>query len=202
MNIERKFEQDRQKAFEDIQKALTEKITELAYWSSDFMKDKQDGLILPDYVKVSEVFHWPAALSGAASSFKEGKKDLKEIFSYVSGRYEGKNPQQIIGVADDFARSAEAKLDGRKSAFEDMRKVLDVAERDFDLTYKPLSKDSLDYWHKKHPIEHRHLEYAFRENQRHFMKESITEMRKFLDEVEAGTFQPKPKPAAPKAPTP
>lgn len=203
MELNRQYKKDREAAFNEIQKALTEKITELAYWSQDFVKDKKDGLILPDHVKLTEVFRWPASMSYAAGDLRDGKVGLKEIFSKVSGRYEGKNPQQIIGVADDFIRSADAKLDGRKSAFEDMYKLLEVAERDFDLTYKPLSKDSLDYWHKKHPIEPQHLEYAFRENQRHFMKESISEMRKFLGEVEAGTFKAKPAPnAGPKAPTP
>lgn len=202
MATDRQYNKDREDAFSEIQKAIGEKITELAYWSQDFVKDKKDGLILPDHVKLTEVFRWPASMSYATSDLKDGKKDLKEVFSKVSGRYEGK-PQQVIGLADDFVRSSQAKLDGRQSAFEDMYKLLEVAERDFDLTYKPLSKDMLDYWHKKHPIEPQHLEYAYRENQRHFMKESINEMRKFLGEVQAGTFKAKPAPnAAPKAPTP
>lgn len=196
--LNRKFREDRDAAFDEIQKAIIEKIKELAYWSQDFVKDKKDGLLLPDHVKLSETFRWPAALSYALSELKEGKSSLKEVFSRVSTRYAGK-PQQVMGVAEDFARSPDAKLDGRKSAFEDLHKVLDIAERDFDLTYKPLTKDSLDYWSKKHPIGNTHLEFAFKENQRHFMKESIDEMRRFLNDIEAG----KPvRVATPKPPKP
>lgn len=195
MELNREFRKAREQAFDEIQQAMVEKIKEKALWSQEFVKGKNDGLILPEHIQLSETFRWPAALTYAASDLKEGKKDLKEIFSRVSSRYEGK-PAQVIGVADDFARSPEAKTDGRKSAFEDMHKLLDVAERDFDLTYKPLPRESMEYWHKKHPIEPQHLELAYRENQRHFMKESIGEMRKFLAELEAG----KPAPAKPPAP--
>ncbi len=199
MELDRNFRKDREAAFDEIQKAMFAKIQEKALWSQGFVKDKNDGLILPEHVQLSETFRWPAAISYAAGDFKENRKPLKQIFSGVSGRYEGKNLQQIIGVADDFVRTPASKLDGRKSAFEDMFKLLDIAERDFDLTYKPLSKDMLDYWHKKHPIDYQHLEYAYRENQRHFMKESINEMRQVLTALQAG--KPAPGVTA-KPPTP
>lgn len=191
MELNREFRKAREAAFDEIQQAMIEKIKEKALWSQEFVKGKTDGLVLPEHIQLSETFRWPASISYAASDLKEGKKDLKEIFSRVSSRYEGK-PAQVIGVADDFTRSPDAKTDGRKSAFEDMHKLLDVAERDFDLTYKPLTRESMEYWHKKHPIEPQHLEYAFRENQRHFMKESISEMRQFLADLESGKQAPKP----------
>lgn len=191
MELNREFRKAREAAFDEIQQAMIEKIKEKALWSQEFVKGKTDGLVLPEHIQLSETFRWPASISYAASDLKEGKKDLKEIFSRVSSRYEGK-PAQVIGVADDFTRSPESKTDGRKSAFEDMFKLLDVAERDFDLTYKPLTRESMEYWHKKHPIEPQHLEYAFRENQRHFMKESISEMRQFLTDLESGKPAPKP----------
>lgn len=198
MELNRKFRQERDAAFDEIQKAMNDKIRDLAYENVEFMKDKKDGLNLPDHILVSETFRWPAALTYAAGDLKEGKRSLKEIFARVSSRYEGSNPQQVLGVADDFTRSADAKLDGRKSAFEDLYKLLDVAERDFDLTYKPQSRDMLDYWHKKHPIGADHLEYAYRENQRHFQKQSIDNMRQFLKGLEAGKPAPGAKPSVPK----
>lgn len=197
MELNREFHKAREAAFDEIQKAMIDVIKDKALWSQEFVKDKPDGLVLPEYVQLSETFRWPASLSYAASDLKDGKKDLKEIFSRVSSRYEGK-PAQIIGVADDFTRSPEAKIDGRQSAFEDMFKLLDVAERDFDLTYKPMGRETLEYWHKKHPIDHQHLEYAYRENQRHFMKESITEMRKFLTDLQDGKAVPNAGPKPPK----
>ena len=198
MELSRKFREARDAAFDEIQKAMTDKIRDLAYANVEFMKDKKDGLNLPDHVQVSETFRWPAALTYAAGDLKEGKRSLKEIFARVSSRYEGNNPQQVLGVADDFTRSPAAKLDGRASAFEDLYKLLDVAERDFDLTYKPQSKDMLEYWHKKHPIGADHLEYAYRENQRHFQKQSIDDMRKFLQDLETGKPAAGAKPASPK----
>ncbi len=196
--MDKKFRQEREAALNEIQTAIGKKITELAIANQTAMANRPEGLLLPEHVQTYETFRWPAAISFAAGDLKE-EKSLKEIFSRVSARYEGKDLKQILGVADDFTRSPAAKLDGRTSAFEDVLKVLDVAERDFDLTYKPLTRSMLDYWHKKHPIDDQHLEYAYRENQRYYMKESIKAMREFLTDLQAG----KPAPGvAPKPPKP
>lgn len=195
--MDRKFREERTKALEEIQKALTDKIREKAFWSQEFVKGK-DPLILPDYLQLQETFRTVAFASFAAGDLKE-EKSLKEVFSRVSAKYQAKDPRQVLGVASDLIRSPEAKTDGRLSAFEDVLKVLEVAERDFDTTYKPLTRDSLDYWRKKHPIPDESLEYAYRENQRHFMKESLKEVRDLIEGMRDG----KPSPAAaPKPPKP
>jgi hypothetical protein len=196
--MDRKFREERTKALEEIQKALTDKIREKAYWSQEFVKGKENPMILPDYLQLQETFRTPAFALYAAGDLKE-EKSLKEVFSRVSAKYQAKDPRQVLGVASDLVRSPEAKTDGRLSAFEDVLKVLDVAERDFDTTYKPLTRDSLDYWRKKHPIGDESLEYAYRENQRHFMKESLAEIRELIVALRDG----KPAPAAaPKPPKP
>lgn len=196
--MDRKFREERTKALEEIQKALTDKIREKAFWSQEFVKGKETPLALPDYMQLQETFRTPAFALYAAGDLKEDKS-LKEVFSKVSGRYQAKDPRQVLGVASDLVRSPEAKTDGRLSAFEDVLKVLEVAERDFDATYKPLTRESLDYWRKKHPIPDESLEYAYRENQRHFMKESLKEIRDLVE----GLRDAKPAPgAAPKSPKP
>ena len=196
--MDKKFRPEREAASNEIQTALGKKITALALANQATMPNRPEGLLLPEHVQIFETFRWPGALSFAAGDLKE-EKSLKEIFGRVSARYEGKDLKQILGVADDFVRTPAAKLDGRTSAFEDVLKVLDVAERDFDLTYKPLDRNMLDYWRKKHPIDDQHLEYAYRENQRQYMKESIKAMREFLTDLQAG----KPAPGvAPKPPKP
>ena len=198
MELNRKYRLEREAAFGEIEKAFNEKIKELALWSQTFTKGKTQ-LLLPEHMELQERFRWPSAVICAASDLKDGKKSLKEIFGRVSGRYEGRNPQQVLGIADDFTRSVASKTDGRLSAFEDIHKLLDVAERDFDATYKPLSWDQIEYWQKTHPLDPPTLEYAYRENQRHFMKESLKEMRELLNELQTG----KPRPgAAPRAPRP
>jgi hypothetical protein len=196
--MDRKFREDRTKALEEIQKALTDKIRDLAFWSQEFVKGKESPMALPDYMQLQETFRGPAFVLYAAGDLKEDKS-LKEVFSRVSAKYQAKDPRQVLGVASDLVRSPEAKTDGRLSAFEDVLKVLEVAERDFDATYKPLSRESLDYWRKKHPIADEHLEYAYRENQRHFMKESLGSLRELIVNLRDG----KPSPAAaPKPPKP
>jgi len=196
--VDRKFRQERNAALDEIQKAIGEKIKELAIASQPLTQNRPNGLLLPEHVQLSEMFRWPAAVGYAAGDLKEDKS-LKQIFSRVSARYEGKDPNQILGLAEDLTRTAGAKLDGRASAFEDVLKLLDVAERDFDLTYKPLSPSMIEYWKKKHPIDNSYLEYAHRENQRYYMKESISEMRRLLIDLRDGKQAPA---AASKPPTP
>lgn len=197
MELNRKYRKEREAAFDEIQKAFNRKMKELAAWSQEFVKGKTQ-MTLPEHMELQETFRWPAAVVWAASDLRDGKS-LKEIFGRVSDRYQGRDPRQILGIADDFTRSAAAKTDGRLSAFEDMLKVLEVAERDFDITYKPLSRDQIEYWQKKHPLDPASLEYACRENQRHFMKESLKEMRRILHDLQGQKPQPGAKP---KGPTP
>lgn len=196
---DRKFTREREAALDEIQAAMREKITEAAAWSHVFMRQNPQ-LLLPDYVKVQEVFRWPTALSVAAGDLKE-EKSLKEVFSRVSARYQAPKRQQVLGVADDLIRSEAAKTNGRLSAFEDVLKVLDVAERDFDASYKPLTREQVKYWQKKHPLQPDVLEYAFRENQRHFMKEAISELREAVIALRDGkTPAPRAKGAKPPQP--
>jgi hypothetical protein len=193
---DRKFREEREKALEEIHKAMTQKIQDLVAWSRAFMQGKEQ-LTLPDHMRVQETFRWPAAVMFAAAELKDSKS-LKEVFSRVSTRYQASDPRQIIGLSEDLTRSPAAKTDGRLSAFEDVMKVLEVAERDFDLTYRPLSPDSIDFWKKRHPIDPQSLELAYRENQRHFMRESLQEIREMLEEMKSG----KPKSPIFKPPTP
>jgi hypothetical protein len=193
---DRKFREERQKALEDIHKAMTQKIQDLVAWSRSFMQGKEQ-LTLPDHMRVQETFRWPAAVMFAASELKDDK-GLKEVFSRVSARYQAADMRQVIGLSEDLTRSHTAKTDGRLSAFEDVLKVLEVAERDFDLTYRPLSPESMDFWKKRHPIDPTGLELAYRENQRHFMKESLQEIREMLEEMK----NPSPKPPMAKPPRP
>ncbi|MEZ0262118.1 MAG: hypothetical protein ACAH80_14010 [Alphaproteobacteria bacterium] len=196
--MDRKFREERNNALEEIQKALTEKMREKALWSQEFVKGKESPMSLPDYMQLQETFRAPAFAIYAVTDLKDDKS-LKEVFSRVSGRYQAKDPRQVLGVASDLVRSPEAKTDGRLSAFEDVLKVLEVAERDFDATYKPLTRESLDYWRKKHPIDDQNLEIAYRENQRHFMTESLKEIRQLVLDLRDA----KPSPgAAPKTPRP
>ncbi|TAL34795.1 MAG: hypothetical protein EPN97_08000 [Alphaproteobacteria bacterium] len=194
--MDRKFREEREKALEEIHKAMTQKIQDLVAWSRAFMQGKEQ-LTLPDHMRVQETFRWPAAVMFAASDLKEDKM-LKEVFSRVSARYQAKDIRQVIGLSEDLTRSPAAKTDGRLSAFEDVLKVLEVAERDFDLTYRPLTPDSLEFWKRRHPIDPQGLELAYRENQRHFMKESLKDMRETL----VALRDKAPKPAAPKPPKP
>lgn len=194
---DRKFREERQKALEEIHKAMTQKIQDLVAWSRDFMKGKEQ-LTLPDHMRVQETFRWPASVMFAAAELKDDK-GLKEVFSRVSTRYQAKDMRQIIGLSEDLTRSPAAKTDGRLSAFEDVLKVLEVAERDFDLTYRPLTAESMEFWRKRHPIDPQGLELAYRENQRHFMKESLKEIREMLEEMKNGGA---PKPPASRPPTP
>lgn len=193
---DRKFREEREKALKEIQDAMVGKVKSLVGWSQSFMKGK-DQLTLPDHMQVQETFRWPNAVFLAASDLRDDKS-LKHVFSRVSARYQAPDPRQVVGLSEDLGRSPEARMDGRLSAFEDVMKMLEVAERDFDMTYKPLSPDSLDYWRKRHPIDPQSLELAYRENQRHFMKESLQEMRKMLQDMkDSGVIPPALKPPSP-----
>lgn len=196
MTTDGKFRDERERALDDIRKAVNGKIQELVNWARDFMKGK-DQLTLPDHLKIQETFRWPAALLHAASQLKDDKP-LKEIFSRVSPRYQADDLRQVLGLSDDLTRSPAAKTDGRLSAFEDVLKILDVAERDLDLHPRPLPRETMEFWLKRHPIGPHHLELAYRENQRHFTKESLQEMRRFIVDLK----NKPPKPPAPKFPSP
>jgi hypothetical protein len=193
---DRKFREEREKALKEIQEAMTDKVKSLITWSRAFMHGKEQ-LTLPDHMQVQETFRWPNAVFLATSDLLD-EKSLKHVFSRVSQRYQARDPRQVIGLSEDLDRSPAARLDGRLSAFEDVLKVLEVAERDFDMTYRPLGEDSLAFWRKRHPIDPQSLELAYRENQRHFMKESLRDIRQMLEEMKAGT----PKSPAPKPPAP
>ena len=192
--MDRTFKADRDRALDDIQKAITTRVTELAKWSQTLTNSNKQ-LLLPEYVELLEAFTWPTAVSSAAGDLKNDKS-LKEIFSRVSVRYQSHDPRQVLGLADDLNRSPQAKVDGRTAAFEDVLKMLTVAERDFDMTYKPLSAESLKYWSRVHPIGDQNLEFAWKENQRMFMKKSIGELRELVEALRDG------KPAAAARPKP
>ena len=194
--MDKKFKAERDAALDEIQKAIGTRITELAKWSQSLTGNNKQ-LLLPEYVELLEAFTWPTAVSHAAGDLKNDKS-LKEIFARVSSRYQAKDPRQVLGLAEDTDRSPAAKLDGRAAAFEDVLKLLTVAERDFDMTYKPLSGESLKYWNKVHPIGDQNLEFAWKENQRMFMKQSISEIRDLVESLRDG----KPAPALPRLPKP
>ncbi len=194
--MDKKFKADRDRALDEIQKAVSTRVTELAKWSQTLTGNNKQ-LLLPEYVELLETFTWPTAVSSAAGDLKQGKS-LKEIFARVSSRYQAKDPRQVLGLAEDTDRSPAAKLDGRAAAFEDILKVLTVAERDFDITYKPLSAETLKYWSKVHPIGDQNLEFAWKENQRMFMKQSIGELRELVEALRDGKPAPAARPTPPK----
>jgi hypothetical protein len=193
---DRKFREERDRALDEIHKAVEAKIHELVAWSRTFMQGKEQ-LTLPDHLQVMEAFRWPNAIFFAASDLKEDKS-LKEVFSRVSARYQAADKRQVLGLSEDLTRSVAARTDGRLSAIEDMLKLLEVAERDFDLTYRPLNSESIEFWKKRHPIDPQGLELAYRENQRHFMKESLQQMREMIE----GLKNKSPKNGTPKPPSP
>jgi len=189
------FEADRRAAFAEIQAAFTAKMHELAKEGAKYSDSSK--MILPEILEVQEKFRWTPTVLAAAVDLKAGKP-LKDIFARVSKRYQPpagfpRRPAQD-GLAEDMQRPVGQS--GRDSAFADIRKMLEVAERDFDQTYQPLNRDQAQYFLKKHPIGEEHIRFAHKENQRHFMKESIREARALLDALQ------NPPPVQPKSPRP
>lgn len=189
--------QERAKALGEIKQAFIDRMQKLAQaWTPP--PDAGGGAIMPEYIRTQETFKWPSTVLHIVSDLEE-RRPLKEVFSRVSGRYRDKVPDRILGLAEDLSPSPAGLRDGRASAFEDVLKALDIAERDFDITYQPLSREMVLYWQKRHPLTPDQLETAYRENMRHFMKEMIAEARSVLESLrdssaKAPFFPPPPVP--------
>lgn len=196
--MDKKFKEDRQKALGEIYDVLLQKMEDLAREGVVF--SKAENLSMPEIIEVEQKFRWlPAALMVAAD-LKEDKP-LKDVFARVSKRYQQTRPRKPINtVASDFTRAA--GLDGRASAFADVRKALQIAARDFDISYEPLSRDQAQWWLKKHPIGDQYIRVAHKENQRHYMKQALTALEDTLTLLESGKLKLPPKPAKPKPPKP
>lgn len=190
------FEADRKAAFAEIQAAFTAKMHELAKEGAKYSDSSK--MILPEILEVQEKFRWTPAVLAAAVDLSAGKP-LKDIFARVSKRYQPPAgfPRRPApnGPTEDMQRPAGQS--GRDSAFADIRKMLDVAERDFDQTYQPLSRDQVQYFLRKHPIGEENIRFAHKENQRHFMKESIREARALLDTLQNPPSAARPRIAGP-----
>ncbi|MFN7113682.1 MAG: hypothetical protein ACK4PK_04905 [Alphaproteobacteria bacterium] len=187
------FEAERKAAFAEIQAAFTKQMDALAKEGVKYTD--QSKMSLPEIVEVQEKYRWTPAVLAAAIDLKSGKP-LKDIFARVSKRYQPRPgfPRKPGAPPPTEDMQRPAAQSGRDSAFADIRKMLDIAERDFDLTYRPLSRDQAQYFLKKHPIGDESIRFAHKENQRHFMKESIQDVRARLDALQS------PPPPAPKAP--
>lgn len=194
--MDRKFREEREKALDEIHEAILQRIKDLLPWSRAFMQGKE-RLTLPDHMRVHESFRWPNALLFSVEDLK-AQKPLKEIFARVSGRYQAPDPRQVLGLSQDLDPSPEARRDGRVAAFEDVMKLIDAAERDFDISYKPLSGESLAFWQKRESRAPEDMERAYRENQRQFMKESLQDLRTLVEELK----NPRPKPSRTRPPSP
>lgn len=171
------YTQERKKALIEIHDAAVSRITTLA---RSLLGKNTPDLDLASFVEVQEAFKWPGLVSTMATELEQGKK-LQEVFSRVAQPQSGDLLTQ--------------RHNGRDSAFEDILKALDIAERDFEKTYAPLNKEQLKYWKAKHPIEDMYLEYAWKENHRYRMKESIAAIRKDIV-----ALQSKPQAPAAKGP--
>ncbi len=169
-----KFRQERQDALNEIREAFTKRIHDLA-----LQNNITDTGTMPDYARIQEMFRWPSTILYIVEDL-EKSRPLKEVFSRVSVRYES---QTALGLAEDIYLSPQTAADGRGRAFEEVLKALDVAARDFDISYQPLSRDMLSYWQKKHPIAAEHLELAWKENLRHFMGVAIAESRAVIENL-------------------
>ncbi len=193
--MDKMFKEARQKALNDIHDALMQKMEALAKEGAKF--SKTDHLSMPEIIEIEQKFRWlPAAVMVTAELKQE--KPLKDVFARVSKRYQQTRPRKPINaVASDFTRAA--GLDGRASAFADVRKALQIAARDFDISYDPLTRDQAQWWLKKHPIGDQYIRIAHKENQRHFMKQALTALEDTLDLLEAGNLPQNPqKPKPPK----
>lgn len=194
--MDKKFHEDRKQALSDIHDALLQKMEVLAKEGAQF--SKTDDMSMPEIIELEQKFRWlPAAIMVAADLKQE--KPLKEIFSRVSKRYQQSRPRKPVNaVASDFTRAA--GLDGRASAFADVRKALQIAARDFDISYDPLTRDQAKWWLKKHPIGDQYIRIAHKENQRHYMKQALTALEDTLDLLEKSI--PPQSPQKPEPPKP
>lgn len=177
--MDAKFKAERKAALAEIQAAFMQKMDVLAKEGIKYADNSK--LSLPEMLEAQEKFRWTPAVLAAAIDL-QADKPLKEIFARVSKRYEppaGFPRKSPASLAEDLQQTAGQS--GRDSAFADIRRMLDIAERDFDMTYRALSRDEVQYFLKKHPIGEEHIRFAHKENQRHFMKESIREVRAVLD---------------------
>lgn len=189
------FKSARKAALAEIQATFMQKMETLAKEGAQYSDNSK--LSLPEIIEVQEKFRWTPAVLAAAVDL-QADKPLKDIFARVSKRYEPPAgfPRRPAagGPAEDLQRPAGQS--GRDSAFADIRKMLEIAERDFDLTYKPIGREDVKYFLAKHPIGEENIRFAHKENQRHFMKQYIAEARGMLDRLQ------NPPPAAPKPPAP
>jgi len=196
--VDKTFKEERQKALNDIHAALMQKMEALAREGVKF--SREEDLSMPEIIEIEQKFRWLPAAIMVTAELKQGKP-LKEVFARVSKRYQHTRPRKPVNaVASDFTRVA--GLDGRASAFADVRKALQIAARDFDIGYDPLTRDQAQWWLKKHPIGDQHIRIAHKENQRHYMKQALTALEETLDLLEAGNLPQsaqKPKPPKPGA---
>lgn len=155
------FKADRLHALQDIKDLCVAKVQRLA---KSPIGDNSRDLILPEFLQTQEHFRWPAVVLYLATDLAQGKS-LSDAFAHVSPASKGA-----------VNNNAPAK-DGHDSAYNDIIAALDLAVRDFDANYKPLDADTVRYWQKKHPIEEQHIQYAYKENMRHHMKEAVQELR-------------------------
>jgi len=194
--MDKKFKEDRKKALGEIYDSLLSKMDDLATEGAAF--SKADHLSMPEIIEMEQKCRWLPAAIMVAADLKEDKP-LKDVFARVSKRYRPSRPRKPVNaVASDFTRVA--GLDGRASAFADVRKALQIAARDFDIGYEPLSRDQAQWWLKKHPIGDQYIRVAHKENQRHYMKQALTALEDTLTLLENGNLPPKP--AKPKPPQP
>lgn len=191
--MDKKFKEERQKALQDIHDAMMQKLEVLAKEGAKFQN--ADQMSMPEIIELQEKFRWVPATLMAAMDLKQ-EKPLRDVFARVSKRYQATKPRKPIqSIAADF--KAAQSTDGRASAFEDMRKILKIAARDFEMTYDPLTRDQAKWWLKKHPIGDQYIRIAHKENQRHFMQQALTGLHQTLDALEKGILPPPPKPPQP-----
>jgi len=177
-----KFKQERHKALQDIRDAMMIKMEALAKEGAKFTQ--ADHLSMPEIIEVQEKFRWVPTTIGIAMELQQ-EKPLKEIFSRVSKRYETRRPPQSTQQALPADLAPITGKNGRDTAFAEVRRALDIAERDFDVSYPRLTRDQVQWWLKKHPIGEDSIRLAHKENQRHYMKAALTELRGTLDTLES-----------------
>jgi hypothetical protein len=174
-----KFRKDRKNAFDEIREVFLARMDELAKLGATL--GDSGKMIMPDYLRTEETFRWPGVVLLITGDLKE-EKPLKDVFARVSPRYDAATRPKLPAIAGDLAPSA-AK-DGRNSAFDDVFRALAIAERDFEDTYKYLSKGQLDYWRQRHPLPDAQLQLAYKENQRFARQQVLTEVRRTLEDLQ------------------
>ncbi|TAL34796.1 MAG: hypothetical protein EPN97_08005 [Alphaproteobacteria bacterium] len=190
-DFDKKFREGRDRALEEIRDACIERINRLSGITSKRTPEEDRKQSMADYVRDEEGFNWPVAVLYIVADMKE-EKGLKEAFSHVSVRYDLPDRRQVLGLMDDLQLSPEAKLDGRLNAFETILKSLDIAERDFSITYRPLRGDEVDDWRRRHPGDDSDIQAAHRAAHEKCMKEQISSIRDMLE----GMKNPQSAPAA------